>query len=146
MEVFLAKMCKMKVFSYYRRVSTNWCRCSKLFSLHTSHPFYFFSFIKCFFKESVLTFKIENVGKTSMLTFLKKHDQNDKSKPKLSSYMTNDLLTYMLTTFPCKKSKEGWNCGFKPTILNNKKLKPLKKFKTFRYMLQEPKKKKLTDT
>ena len=58
-------------------------------------------------KESVLTFKIENVGKTSMLTFLKKHDQNDKSKPKLSSYMTNDLLTYMPTTFPCKKSKEG---------------------------------------
>ena len=56
-------------------------------------------------KESVLTFKIENVGKTSMLTFLKKHDQNDKSKPKLSSYMTNDLLTYMLTTFPCKKSE-----------------------------------------
>ena len=42
-----------------------------------------------------------------MLTFLKKHDQNDKSKPKLSSYMTNDLLTYMPTSFPFKKSKEG---------------------------------------
>ena len=26
--VFLVKMCKMKEFLYYRKVSTNWCGCS----------------------------------------------------------------------------------------------------------------------